>query len=105
MTDPNLALAVVVLAVGTYAIRLGGVSFGASRLALRLEQWSEPAVIVILASVAATSALYDGNDFAGWARVAGVAVAAMAAAMRAPLVLVVLLAAGVTACLRVLEVH
>ncbi|WP_370260062.1 AzlD domain-containing protein [Cryobacterium sp. TMT3-29-2] len=95
----------LVLAAGTYAIRLGGVGFGGFRLALRLEQWSEPAVVVLLASVATTSALYEGSDFAGWARVVGVAVAALAAAVRAPLVAVVVVAAGVTACLRALGVH
>jgi hypothetical protein len=105
VTDLNLFLAVLVLAVGTYSIRLSGVSLGDSAPALRFEQWSEPAVIVLLASVTATSTLYEGSDFAGWARVAGVALAALAAAMRAPLVAVVLVAAVVTACLRVLGVY
>lgn len=105
MADINLILTILVLAVGTYVIRLGGVSFGGSRFALRLQQWSEPAVIVLLASVAAAATIYDGQGFAGWARIAGVAAAAGLTAMRAPLVVVVVAAAGVAACLRVLGVH
>ncbi|PRY67883.1 branched-subunit amino acid transport protein AzlD [Glaciihabitans tibetensis] len=105
MPDVNLFLAVLVLAVGTYATRLGGVGFGGSRLARQFEQWTEPAVIVLLAGVATTGALYDGQEFAGWARVAGVAVTALAAAIRAPFVVVVLVAAAITAGLRAVGVH
>lgn len=105
MPEVNLVVAVLVLAVGTYVIRLGGVSFGGSRLAGRLQAWSDPAVVVLLASVATTATLYEAQDFAGWARIAGVAAAAASAAARAPLVVVVLAAAGVTAGLRVLGIH
>ena len=105
MPDVNLVLAVLVLAVGTYVIRLGGVGFGGSRLAGRLRAWSDPAVITILASVAATATIYEGQEFAGWARIAGVSVAAGLAATRAPLVVPVVTAAGVAACLRALGVH
>lgn len=100
MPDVSLVAAILVLACGTYAIRVAGVSFGQSRLALRLQQWSDPAVIVLLAGVAATATLFEGQNFAGWARTLGVTAAACLAAMRAPLVVVVVAAAGVTACLR-----
>jgi uncharacterized membrane protein len=104
VADIDLVLAVLVLALGTYILRLGGVSVGDSDLAARLDQWIEPAVIVLLASVAATATVYDGADFAGWARIAGVGTGALAAALRLPIVLVVLAAAGATACLRALGV-
>jgi len=100
MPDASLVAAILVLAAGTYAIRLFGVGFGQSRFALRLQQWSDPAVVVLLASVAATATLFEGQGFAGWARTLGVAAAIGLAAMRAPLVVVVVAAAGVTACLR-----
>lgn len=101
MPDITLLLAVLVLAIGTYSLRLGGVNFGGSPAASRFEQWSEPAVIVLLASVATTATIYDGEDFAGWARLSGVVVAAGLSVVRAPLVVVVAAAAGVTAGLRV----
>lgn len=104
MSDVSLAVAVLALAAGTYAARLGGVHFGGSRLSLPLQRWGDPAVIVLIASVAATATLYDGQAFAGSARVGGVATAAGLAAMRAPLVVVVA-AAGVAAALRALGIH
>ncbi|MDX2358909.1 AzlD domain-containing protein [Dietzia sp. PP-33] len=105
MSDATLLLAVLALAIGTYAIRVGGVGLGGSRLSLHLRQWGDPAVIVLIASVAATATLYEGQAFAGWARVAGVAAAAGLAALRAPLVVVVVAAAGVAASLRALGIH
>ncbi|WP_309129897.1 AzlD domain-containing protein [Microbacterium sp.] len=105
MPDIDLALAIAVLAVGTYAIRLGGVTFGGSSLAARLQQWSDPAVVTLLASVTAAATIYEGQEFAGWARLAGVAAAASSAAARAPLVVVVIVAGAVTAGLRAVGVH
>lgn len=105
MSDLGLVLPVLALAAGTFVIRLGGVRFGGSRLSLHLQRWGDPAVIVLIASVAATATLYDGQAFAGWARIAGVATAAGLAAMRAPLVVVVVAAAAVAAALRALGIH
>ncbi|AVZ40329.1 MULTISPECIES: AzlD domain-containing protein [unclassified Dietzia] len=105
MPDPALILAVAALAVGVYAIRLAGVHVGRTRASLQLHRWCDPAVIVLLAGVAATATLYDGQAFAGWARIGGVASAAVLAALRAPLVVVVVAAVGVTAALRALGVH
>lgn len=105
MVDIDLVIATLVLATGTYVIRLAGVAMGRSDGALRLHQWSEPAVIVLVASVAATATIYDGQNFDGWARIAGVAVAAGLAAMRLPMVFVVVAAVGVTSCLRILGIQ
>jgi hypothetical protein len=104
VSDVTLVLAVLALAAGTYAVRLGGVHFGGSRLSLRLQHWGDPAVIVLIAGVAATATLFDGQSFAGWARVAGVTTAAVLAAMRVPLVVVVVAAAGVAASARALGI-
>ncbi len=54
------------------------------------------AATVLLIALAATSALTSGHGFAGWARPAGVLVAGVLAARRAPFPVVVLAAAGVT---------
>ena len=58
------------------------------------------AAAVLLVALAATSALTTGHDFAGWARPAGVAAAGLLAARRAPFPVVVVVAASVTALLR-----
>ncbi|WP_430592112.1 AzlD domain-containing protein [Humidisolicoccus flavus] len=96
----DLVLAVALLAIGTLALRAGGTELGTTRLASNLERWSEPAVVTLLASVAATAALYEGTHFSGWARIAGVGVGAFAVALRAPMLVVVLAATVVTALLR-----
>ena len=57
-------------------------------------------VAVLLVALAATSALLQGHGFAGWARPAGVLVAGILAARRAPFPVVVIAAAAVTALLR-----
>jgi branched-subunit amino acid transport protein len=94
-------LAVAALAAVTYAFRLAGpllrdrvtVPPAAQRLL-------SSAAAVLLASLAATSALTAGHGFAGWARPAGVLAAGVLAARRAPFPVVVVTAAAVTALLR-----
>ncbi|BBG01856.1 MULTISPECIES: AzlD domain-containing protein [Pseudonocardia] len=93
--------ALVVLAGGTYLLRLlplllhGRITF--SDRAIRL---TELGAVALLVALVATGTWFDGDGFAGWARPAGVAVAALAVWLRLPFVLVVLLAAGTTALLR-----
>jgi branched-subunit amino acid transport protein len=96
-----LLAAIVVLAFGTYTMRLGGVL-----LRERLEL-SEPvqrllpmAAASLLAALATTAALLEGAAFAGVARPAGVAAGAILAWRRAPFVVVVVAAAATAALLR-----
>ena len=97
----SLIAGIALLAGGTYAIRLAGpllrsritVSTGTSAL---LDQ----AAMVLLVAVAVTGTIFAATEFAGWARVLGVLAGAVAAWRRAPLVVVVLVAAAVTAALR-----
>jgi hypothetical protein len=99
-------LAIAALAAITYAFRLAGqllqervaVPAAAQRLFIS-------AAAVLLVALAATSALTAGHDFAGWARPAGVAAAGLLAARRAPFPVVVLVAASVTALLRLAGIH
>ncbi|MDY6810378.1 MAG: AzlD domain-containing protein [Actinomycetota bacterium] len=101
MTTAELMTGVAVLAVGTYLIRVAGpvlrsryeVSPGAAELMDR-------ATVVLLVGVALTGAVFAGQEFAGWARPTGVAVGLLAAVCRVPLMIVIVLAAGVTAGLR-----
>lgn len=100
-----LLVAVVVLAAGTYAFRFTGPLLR-DRVELPgyLERIMGMATVVLLAALVATAALLDGQDFAGVARPAGVAVAGVLAWRRAPFVVVVLAAAGTAAVLRLLGV-
>ena len=97
--------AVLVLAAGTYLLRLAGIVLrDRVRISSRVERYVDLGATALLVALVATAALTDGTGFAGWARPAGVAVGALAAWRRVPFVLVVVLAAGTTAGLRYLGV-
>jgi len=97
--------AVLALAAGTYLLRLAGLALrGRLRVPERAERYLDLGATALLVALVATAALTDGAGFAGWARAGGVAVGALAAWRRAPFVLVVVLAAAVTALLRLLGV-
>ncbi|SDI50916.1 Branched-chain amino acid transport protein (AzlD) [Rhodococcus triatomae] len=93
----------VALGVGTYAMRLTGPALR-SRVTLppRVTSAMETAAVVLLIAVAATATMYEAGGFAGAARVSGVAVGAVLAWRRAPLVVVIAAAAATTAVLRLI---
>ena len=94
-------LAIVVLAVITYGFRLiGPLCRGRLTLPPTATVVFADASAVLLIALAATSALFNGHDLAGWARPSGVLAAGILATRRAPFPVVVLAAAGVTALLR-----
>lgn len=62
------------------------------------------AATVLLLAVAATTTLFEGQHFSGMARVAGVGFALLLAWRRAPLIIIILGAAMMTALLRYLGV-
>jgi branched-subunit amino acid transport protein len=97
--------AVAALGVGTYLIRLSGLLLR-RRLTIpdRVRRLLDLGATALLTALVATAALTQGDGFAGWARPAGVAFGALAAWRRLPLVVVVLVAAGGTAGLRLLGV-
>jgi branched chain amino acid efflux pump len=99
-------LAIAALAAITYAFRIAGPLL-ADRVtvAATAQRLFTSAAAVLLVALAATSALTAGHDFAGWARPAGVAAAGLLAARRAPFPVVVLVAASVTALLRLAGIH
>ena len=100
------AIVLALLAAGTYALRLAGPAFHHRLRLSDRTQWLFGAVAtVLLAALAATSALTEGHGFAGWARPAGVLVGAALAVRRIPLPLVVVAAAATTALLRLGGVH
>ena len=93
--------AIVALAVVTYGFRLAGPLLrGRVAVPAAAERLFADAATVLLIALAATSALTTGHGFAGWARPAGVLVAGVLAARRAPFPVVVIAAAAITALLR-----
>ncbi|HEY8372400.1 MAG TPA: AzlD domain-containing protein [Pseudonocardiaceae bacterium] len=93
--------AVLVLAAGTFALRIAGPLLR-DRITVseRMQRIITIAATTLLAALVATQALTEAGGFAGWARPAGVLVGAVAAWRRLPFVVVVVLAAATTALLR-----
>jgi len=106
--------AVLVLAIGTYAIRVSGPLLrarlartsgnGEAALPPRATELMSAAATVLLVALIATASFTDGPDFAGVALPAGVLAGGLLAWRKAPFVVVVLVAAGVAAGLRVVGV-
>ncbi len=96
-------VALIVLAVGTYLIKSVGPFAAAGReLPPWLDRLSTLLPAALLAALVATQTVADGTTLTIDARLAGVAAAAVAVALRAHFGIVVLVGAGVTALLRLL---
>lgn len=93
--------AILVLALGSYAYRIVGPVLGERlKLSDRVRRILLIAAAVLLLALVTTSALTQGQGFAGWARPAGIGVGALLAVRKVPFVLVVIAAAATTALLR-----
>ncbi|MCW1832379.1 AzlD domain-containing protein [Pantoea ananatis] len=105
MNHPMIIAGIALLAAGTYAIRYAGVRLG-NRLPVseRTQNVLSDAATVLLLAVAATTTLFEGQHFAGMARLLGVSFAIFLAWRRAPLIVIILGAACMTALLRYLNV-
>jgi branched-subunit amino acid transport protein len=98
-------VALLALAAGTFIFRITGPVLGRRlRLSEGVERLADDAATVLLVALLVGSALTQGQDFAGWARPAGVAVAVVLVLRRAPFPVVVIGAAATTAVLRLLGV-
>lgn len=94
-------LAILVLAGGTYGLRLAGpVLRNRITLSARTLWLLSIAATVLLCALVAVSSLTTGHGFAGWARPTGVLVGGLLALRRLPFLVVVLAAAATTASLR-----
>lgn len=90
-------------ALGCYLLKLGGLSVPAAVLEHRLVARASALLpVALLAALAAVQAFATGGALVADARLAGVAVAVVALALRAPFLVVVGLAAGTAALLRAL---
>jgi branched-subunit amino acid transport protein len=93
--------AMLVLGAGVYGQRLLGlVAIDTSRLPRRWHAVVERVPLAIIAAVVALQTATTGGSLELDARVAGVAAAGVCAWRRLPLVVIVVVAAGVTALLR-----
>lgn len=102
---PVLLASAVVLGAGTFAFRVAGpVLRTRLRLSERAQEIMTTASVVLLTALVATSALTEGDGFAGVARPAGVLVGGILAWRKAPFVVVIVAAAATTAVLRLLGV-
>lgn len=100
-----LLVGILVLAVGTFSMRLAGPMMRTRfEMPERAERVLAAAAVVLLAALVATAALTDGPGSAGFARPAGVLVGGVLAWRKAPFVLVVVAAAATAAGLRLLGV-
>lgn len=105
MGTTALIIVIVVLGVGTFAMRLAGVVLGDRlRLSPSVGRLLPLAAVALLAALAATAALTDGAQFAGVARPVGVLAGVIAAWRKLPFVAVVIIAAATAAILRLLGV-
>ncbi|AID26525.1 AzlD domain-containing protein [Salmonella bongori] len=98
-------IGIALLSAGTYLMRLGGAKLG-SRLALsERSALLSDAATVLLFSVALATTFYEGEHFAGMARVLGVAFAVFLAWRKMPLIVVIIAAAVATALLRLVGIN
>ena len=106
MKDTTLVVAgMLTLSAGTFAFRFSGPVLR-QRITFppRAGKLLEAGAVVLLAALAATTALTEGHGFAGPARPAGVLAGGVLAWRKAPFLVVVLAAAATTAVLRLLGV-
>src|SRR5471030_3088187 len=106
MNDHTLVIGgIALLATGTYLLRVAGFKLGA-RMTFTENSRAliADAATTLLLAVAVIATLLEGEHFAGMARLAGIAVAAILAWRKVPLIVVILSAAAVTAATRWLGV-
>lgn len=93
------------IGLGTFGIRIAGPLLRERiHLSPRTVRLLGLGATALLVSLAATQTIYDGDGFAGWARILGVGVAGVLIWCRAPFVVIVLGAAVTTAILRMVGV-
>jgi branched-subunit amino acid transport protein len=92
---------VLLLAAAAYGFKvLGLIVIGRRQLPLTLERCLALIPAALIAALIVNDTFADGKDLVLDARAAGVAVAALAAWRRAPLIVVIVLGAAVTATVR-----
>lgn len=97
-------LALLVLAIGTFALKaVGPLATAGRELPPTLARITRLLPAALLAALVATQTVGDGGGLTLDARVVGVAAAAVAIILRAPFAVVVFVGAGVTALVRLVS--
>lgn len=92
---------IALLAVGAYAFKFTGlVLIGSRTLPLRFERCLALIPAAVISALIVKDTLTSGQDVVLDARAAGIAVAVLAAWRRAPLIVVIVVGAAVTALVR-----
>lgn len=101
----SLIAGIALLGIGTYLMRFAGAKLG-NRIAAApaVQAALTDAAAILLFTVAATATFYNDAHFSGIARVTGVAVALFLMWRKTPLIVVIIVAAAVTAALRQLGI-
>lgn len=102
----SLIAGIALLGAGTWLMRFMGATLG-SRIAAapRVQALLTDAAAILLFTVAVTATFFNGDHFSGPARLAGVAVALLLMWRKVPLIAVIVIAAGITALLRLAGIH
>lgn len=96
-------LAIALTAVGCYALKLGGLLVPARVLQhATVQRVAQQLPVALLMALVAIGTFADGKSLVLDARAAGLAAAAVALLFRAPFLVVVIVAAAVTAVVRLL---
>lgn len=99
----DAAIVLIVLATGTYVLKAAGpLVLGDRELPAALRQTVDLLPAALLAALVVVSTVGDGQSIVLDARLAGLLVAALALARRAPFVVVVILASAATALVRLI---
>jgi branched-subunit amino acid transport protein len=95
-------IAVLATAAGCYALKLAGLTVPQRLLAsLRVRRFAELVPVALLAALSAVQAATSGQEFAlDPARLSGMGAAVAALLLRAPFLVVIVVAAGTAALLR-----
>jgi branched-subunit amino acid transport protein len=102
MNDATLVL--IVMTVGTFALKSAGpLVLGDRALPLRVQQVVDLLPAALLAALTIVSTVGDGRAVAIDARLVGLVVAGLALWRRLPFVLVIILASGATAFIRLIS--
>lgn len=101
MDNQNILMGIFLLAIGSYGLRLAGPYMRQNLVKLpNIDVLSNELGQILLFSLAIAAALFEADEFAGFARLIGFLVAALLAYKKAPFLVIILLAASTTALLR-----
>ncbi len=123
MSAVSFLIALAGLSLGTYLMRFAGVKVGAAIATKgrrrtptaasagtlpsdpadsteRVTMWMDRATVVLIGAVFATTAVFDGTDIADPARLLGVGAGVLAAILRVPMLLAVVIGMAVCALIR-----